>query len=80
MYLISIFDKNLESWSNPYCYKSEKQVMRDMQLMLKTGDKNSLMVNFPEQFDVYIIGSFDENTGIIEPGIKLLFPLASLKE
>lgn len=80
MYLISIFDKNLETWTLPYGYKTEKQVMRDMQLMLKTGDKNSLMVNFPEQFDVYIVGNFDVETGKIEPFKKLLFTLSSLKE
>jgi len=57
----SIYDKKMNKYSAPNFLESLVPMQRSLQTVLQ--DKTSNLARFVEDYDVYRIGTFDENTG-----------------
>ena len=44
------------------------------------SQKNNIMAEFPEDFDIYNLGSIEEESGVCTPTVDLLFNLAEIKD
>lgn len=66
MYLnvYSMYDLNAEYYMQPFFLRSDNEALRAFQVA--TEDDQSFISKFPNQFDLYKIGKFDDSTGCIE--------------
>lgn len=65
MLVFSLYDSSLSEFLPPAFFQTEAMFKRSILTLLKTtSDNNHIpLVNFPEQFMMYCLGSFDEKTG-----------------
>ena len=77
MLLISVYDKNLKTWGNVYSYPNRVAIERDFKIVFSTKSKDNIYTMFPEQFSIYIVGSFDDETGKVTPLNEFLYDLSS---
>lgn len=61
--LISLFDKKAEVYSPPSYYTHRAYMHRDLQKLLSSG--NGAYALHPEDFQVFLIGVFDDRSGEI---------------
>lgn len=53
----------LAGFMSPFCVNNEKLAERDFKILI--NDPNNAMYHNPAHFDLYKIGVFDDETGII---------------
>lgn len=60
--------------------ESENLLIRDLDNIVNSGDKNSVLVTAAKDHSVYLLGYVDTTTGVIEPvNKKLIVELMDLK-
>lgn len=64
MKLYSIRDKKLASFNAPFVSESEVQATRQFGIVAR--DETTQLSHYPDDFDLYEIGSFDQVTGKLE--------------
>lgn len=62
--LFSVFDKKLESYTAPFAAPNKAVVIREIQNNLHNHRDTPYATN-PEDYAVYIVGTFDESNGVI---------------
>lgn len=63
--LVSIHDSQAERWTRPGCAPAVGSAVRGFTEACSGGDKQ--MSSCPGDFTLYIVGHFDECTGVITP-------------
>lgn len=64
MKLYSIRDKKLASFNAPFASESEVQATRQFGVVAR--DNTTQLSYYPDDFDLYEVGSFDINSGKLE--------------
>lgn len=67
MLLISLLDRKANAFLKPVAAGSEAEAIRSIQMTLKQPE--GLLSQFPEDFAVYEVGSFDVRSGELTPTI-----------
>ena len=62
---LCVIRDQLVGYMNPFIATNEDVAMRDFKVVI--NDDKSMMYHNPAHFDLYRIGEFDSNTGIIDP-------------
>ena len=62
----SIYDNKGEFFMTPHFFKSSADFIRNIQVEAK--NLQSMLNKFPADYELHIIGSYDEMTGSIEQG------------
>lgn len=57
----SIFDKKVGCYAPPFSVSHEAQAVRDLQTAVRSG--GSQLSEYPEDFDLYYVGDFDDCQG-----------------
>lgn len=65
MKLFSVYDSKGESYSAPFSERTHETARRAF--MVAVRDKETPVGRFPDDFALFVVGSFDENTGVITP-------------
>lgn len=66
MRIFSIFDRKSLAFATPFFMKTTGEATRALREHLKDG--NSLISKYPEDFELYEVGGFDDQTGrLIDP-------------
>lgn len=65
----SVRDAKVESFSTPFYKKSEGEALRDIQRLV--NDKSTNVGMFPEDFDLYFVGEFDDSDGKFIPAVPV---------
>lgn len=75
----AIKDTKADYYQAPLLFRNNGEVIRALTNTLKTGDNN--LANNPEDFQLYEVGEYDEQTGLIEAlaGKKHIIDLIDLK-
>ena len=77
--LYSIYDKKACVFSSSiYVVDSEVILTRDLKTLVNSNQNNQL-VNYPADFDLIYLGTFDERTGVMNPDKKIILTLSDLK-
>lgn len=76
--LMSIKDSKTGVFSQPQLVVNENVAIRNVSIVLK--DERSILSQCPNDFDLFIIGSFDDETGVVSSDIKLITNLGALKD
>lgn len=67
--LISVKDSKAESWSVPASADTKAAAIRDFGSLVSDG--RTIIGQHPEDFDLYVVGSFDLLAGTIEACIPV---------
>lgn len=62
--VFSLFDKTSLSYNLPMFYTSQGEAMRGFLDIIE--DTRTIVHRHPEDFSLYLIGSFDENSGLVD--------------
>lgn len=65
MTIVTVLDKALGAYSRPMCVPSVGIAVRSFTDEVNRQDSNNEMYKHPEDFVLYGIGEFDEETGVI---------------
>lgn len=65
----SIRDAKADSFALPFYVKLEGEALRHFQGLV--NDDRTTISKFPEDFDLYFVGEFDQNTGKFEPVVPV---------
>ena len=65
--LISIKDSKAETWSVPAGTDNKATALRDFGTLVADG--RTIVGQHPSDFDLYVVGSFDLSTGLVESRI-----------
>ena len=63
--VFSIRDAKAEVFNSPFFQKSYGEAERNFRQLVT--DEKSMVSKYPEDFDLYYLGDYDDNTGVIEP-------------
>lgn len=63
--IYSIRDSKAEVFNSPFFQKSHGEAERNFNTLV--NDDKSTVSNYPEDFDLFYIGDYDDNTGKIKP-------------
>lgn len=64
MILVSVYDKKADTYAPCYCIANKHIAIRSFENLVKNGDSD--VSKFPEDFALMEVGSFAEDTGIVE--------------
>lgn len=65
MYVYSVLDAKAASYSYPFVAQNNALAIR---MFEQTAlDQNSMIYKYPEDYTLVVIGTFDDNTGEVEP-------------
>lgn len=65
MIIVSIFDKKAGLFAPLNCVEREIDIMRSLQQVLNEPNSSSTIAQFPEDFVLYRMGTFDKESGVI---------------
>lgn len=63
--VFSIRDSKGEIFHQPFFNKSHGEAERNFREL--TNDQKSMISKYPEDFDLYYLGTYDDNSGRMEP-------------
>jgi len=66
MNLYSIHDKEAKTFNTPIGAKHHPQAVRLFRTEINRADPGNMLYLYPDQFDLYCLGHFDEETGEIK--------------
>lgn len=64
--MFAIRDSAAETFHPPFCARAIGQATRDFQAQVNRADDNNPLYKHPEDFELYRVGSYNDNTGLIE--------------
>lgn len=65
-------------YGNPYCMHNDEMAIRDIKLAVNS-DKPNIIRQFPEDFELVRLGTFDTTTGEIESKVNMIINCRELK-
>lgn len=65
LHIYSIRDQKGEAFLTPFFQKTHGEAERSFRELTK--NKDSLVSKYPEDYDLYHIGKYDDQTGVIQP-------------
>lgn len=65
--LYAIYDKKTETWSNPFVHITRLEAIRSFTDAVNKQNEQSLIYAHPEDFDLWLIGEYNEVDGVIDP-------------
>lgn len=71
MKLYSIKDSKTSAYAGVYMFVNNGVAVRSLQSAAKAGQMG-LVAQYPADFDLYCIGSFDEDSGVVDSSISLV--------
>lgn len=63
--IYSIRDSKAEIFNQPIFQKTHGEAERNFQTLVK--DEKSMVSKYPEDFDLYYLGTYDDQTGLVKP-------------
>lgn len=78
MYCYSIKDEKAESFSSPFFARAEREAIRSLIMVMRDG--KSTLAQFTVDYSLWLVGYFDDSSGLFEPSLRHVLNLVSLKE
>jgi len=81
--LYSIFDRGVGKFNIPFPAETDHDAIRQCKAVVNS-DRKSPITDYPEDFDLYQVGKFNEESGTLIPfeanSIRFVIKLIDLKE
>lgn len=66
-YMVSIRDRAMDSFGPPFCTPQLSGGIRSFTDAVRRTDPENMMRRHPEDFDLYLVGTFEDSTGELAP-------------
>lgn len=66
--IVAAFDKKTALYDRPFMVRHLGEALREWEIVCK--DKNTKFGRNPEDWDIYVLGEFDDESGELIPGKK----------
>lgn len=82
MKVYSIFDRKAQGYEMPtlMLFRNDELALRAIGAAFNGGQLGGLFGKYPEDFEIYCLGEFDQNTGLIKSEVNFVAHLVDLKE
>lgn len=77
-FIMSIYDSQLKSFVNAVIVEKQEAFIRDIKTIVNESGSKSNLTIYPEQFNIFCLGLFNDETGVIESKVESLLPVISL--
>lgn len=67
--VFSIHDNRTNEWAPPFFQSSNVHAIRSFTQAVRNPDPNNMLSNYPNDFDLYFIGTWDSESGILTTAI-----------
>lgn len=64
--IVAIRDRAIDAFGQPFFVQARGQAIRSFQDEINRADANNNLHNHPDDFDLYILGTYEEETGDIK--------------
>ncbi|WNK14353.1 MAG: nonstructural protein [Microvirus sp.] len=78
--MMSLFDKKAGSYGQPFFVVSNGAAFRSIGDELRRGGDDNVLAKHPSDFELYVVGSFDDVTAELKAEKSFLCNVESLKE
>lgn len=65
--VLCVKDRALDSYNAPWTQTTTAQAVRSFTDEINTDPERSQVAKHPDDYDLYIVGYFENDTGILEP-------------
>lgn len=76
----AIKDNLAEAYMTPVLFDNDNLAIRWFTGVVNSKEQNEVIYNNPEDFELWKLGEFDNQTGTIYPGVQKLVTAKSLKK
>ena len=66
MIVVSIKDRAADAYARPFFVQTDNVAIRSFMDEVNRSDKENPLYNHPDDYDLFGLGVFDDNSGIIE--------------
>lgn len=70
MYLYSVYDKKAQYFAPPFAARNNGEALRMFQMLV--NDKNTTPGKYPEDYNLAILGEFDDVSGKVVPNEQVV--------
>lgn len=74
----SVLDKKSGLYDFVQSFKSEADAVRACRSLVNSGNKDSLIVQYPSDYELYQVAEFDQQTGEFVTGVRFIVSLGVL--
>lgn len=67
MFIVSVRDSAVEAFMNPFVVPATGAAVRSFKDEVNRKDAGNAMNKHPDDYELYVLGTFDERTGAIAP-------------
>lgn len=79
--IYAIYDKEAKAYGQPFFAPTDVHAIRSLAVEVNSDSKNSFMAVWPEYFELYNVGEFDDETGTVSATErKMISTAVSLKK
>lgn len=75
-FVYSIYDKKAETYSSPFLQANDASAVRAIQATMR--DASTSLAQWPDDYVLYLVGTFDIATGIVLSSVKVVMELRLL--
>lgn len=68
--LCVIHDRSIDAYINLHCVRAEGQAIRQFMDAINDKETNSAIYKHPDDYDLYTVGTYDDNDGTLSPEPK----------
>lgn len=65
MKIFVIYDRRAEQWNTPFMSRTRGTALRELAMSVKNAPEDNIMKQYPDDFEVYELGDFNEFEGIL---------------
>jgi len=65
MFIFTVRDAKAEAYMQPFFGRSKGEAIRAIQTEVNSGKQDNMLASYPEDFNLFYIGEFNEQTGEI---------------
>lgn len=67
--VVAVRDRASDTFGNPFYVVSRGQAIRSFSDEVNRSASDNMLFQHPEDFDLYVLGSFDDDTGMFDTGV-----------
>lgn len=84
MYVMAVRDKKVGAYMNPFFSQSQGAALRSFQDEVNRAAEDNILYRHPQDFDLYLLGTFDNESGswetLLQPELLLAGDAALLRK
>lgn len=65
LHIYTVYDSKADAYLKPFFSQSNGAAIRSLTDTVNSGDNNNMITSHPEDYSLFLIGEWDESTGLL---------------